>query len=131
MKLLLKLFCMPALPVVIAFYSYGQSPDTILTRYIASFDTIISKVNAQYVYPPALEKLTRKSIDALFEGLDPFSYYMSPEEALEFRVALKSKFGGTGMFIGLVDGQLTVKKVYEGNPAQKAGIRPGDQLLEV
>jgi carboxyl-terminal processing protease len=131
MKLLIKLICIPALPAVIAFYSYGQSPDTILHRYIASIDTVISRVNAQYVYPPALEKLTRRSIDAVFEGLDPFSYFMSPEEAQEFRVDLNSKFGGTGMFLGLVDDQLTVMKVFEGNPAQKAGIMPGDQLLEV
>lgn len=122
---------MPALLAVISFRSYSQSPDTSVARYLASLDSVISKVNAQYVFPPSMEKLTRKGINAIFEGLDPFSYYMSPEEAREFHIFLNSKFGGTGMVISIVDGEITVMQVFENKPAQRMGIHPGDKVLQI
>lgn len=99
--------------------------------FAQNFDTILYRIQHNYVHQVPLEKITRKGIDALFAHLDPFSYYMSPAEAQDFRINLASKFGGTGMFLGMVDGQITVLKVFEGKPAQRAGISAGDQLLEV
>lgn len=125
-KLLYILFLLPG-------FFYGQAPakDSVTVGLLNTIDSIYMQVGKNYVRPVALENFTRKGIDAMYSTLDPFSYYMSKEEADEFRTDLSSQFGGTGMAIGLVDSQVTILEVFKGFPADKASLKPADQILSV
>lgn len=118
---------------IMAFFCFLslQAQQSGPEKWTASFDTILLKIQANYVHPVAPEKIKRKGIDAMFAMLDPHSFYMSPPEAEEFRISLHSKLGGTGMRIGLIDSQYIVMAVFEGNPAQRAGISVGDELMQL
>lgn len=126
----------PRLFVIILLFPgnfYAQSParDSLTSNLLNTLDSIYTQVNKNYYRPVALDNFTRKGIDAMFSTLDPYSYYMSREEAEEFQIALSSKFGGTGIGIAVIDSQVTIMDVFKGFPAEKAGLKPADQILSV
>jgi carboxyl-terminal processing protease len=102
-----------------------------VANQIALLDTIYNRVARSYVEKPPQEQLFRKGIDASLSTLDPYSNYMSKEEAEDFRFGLSAKFGGIGFVMGPMDKNIYIKEIFKGYPADRAGIKPGDMLLQI
>jgi carboxyl-terminal processing protease len=77
------------------------------------------------------EKLTNSAIDGMLKTLDPYSTYLSPERYRELEIGTSGEFGGVGMEVSEENGVLTVITPIEGSPAEKAGIKPRDQIIEI
>ncbi len=84
------------------------------------------------------EKLIYGAVEGMVESLDeddPYNQFLNPDMYKDMMDDTTGKFGGLGIEIGMtkVDGrdQLTVISAFEGNPAYKAGIQPGDLILEI
>ena len=60
----------------------------------------------------------------------PIRHFLSPEEFKELEIETPI-FSGIGIEITLKDGVLTVVSPIEGTPADKAGLRAGDQFLQI
>lgn len=72
------------------------------------------------------------AIRGMLESLeDPYSIYMEPEFAKEFNTEMSGNFSGVGLQVDLRDGWPTVISPLEDTPAWKAGIKPGDKIIEV
>lgn len=74
--------------------------------------------------------------DGLNRGLvqaagDPYTTYLSAEEAAEFADDLNGTFSGIGAELGKRDDKLTIVAPLEGSPAQAAGIRAGDIIFKI
>lgn len=75
-------------------------------------------------------------IDGAIRGMvssldDPYTTYLDPEELKQFEESLSSSFEGIGTEVTMIGGKLTVVSPIKGSPAEKAGIRPNDQILSV
>lgn len=121
------------LAVIISVSCCGQvKPDTgRINQMLAVMDSIYTRINMNYVEEVPLEKIMRKGIDGMFNSLDPYTRFMSQPEAAELHRNLSSKFGGTGMVLAPSRNEIIVTRVFEGFPANKAGIEPGDIIKEV
>ncbi len=62
---------------------------------------------------------------------DPYTSFMPPLEKEGFDQEIQGTFGGVGIEIGMREGILTVIAPLKGTPAETAGIRAGDFILEV
>ena len=62
---------------------------------------------------------------------DPYSVFFNPSDAEKFSQDLNGDFGGVGMEIGIKNSQLVVIAPLKGNPAEKAGFKPGDMILKI
>ncbi len=62
---------------------------------------------------------------------DPFTEYLTSEEAEEFRSSLNGEFSGIGIEIGIRNNQLVVIAPITGTPADRAGLRAGDKILAI
>ena len=63
---------------------------------------------------------------------DPYTVYMDAKEATEFNNDLSGNIGGgIGAEIGLREEKPTIIRVLKDNPAEKAGLAAGDQILAV
>ncbi len=72
------------------------------------------------------------AIEGMVSSLsDPYTVYMPPRESEIFKEDASGEFQGVGMEIGLRDGQLTVISPLEGTPADRAGLKAGDKILEI
>lgn len=94
-------------------------------------DSLYTKIVANYVEEVDAEKLMRKGINGMLASLDPYTKYRSKPEAEEFKSALSGKFGGIGLVLRDVDENIMISQVFEGRPAEKAGLKAGDIILSV
>lgn len=62
---------------------------------------------------------------------DPYTVFLNPEDSKRFFEDVSGVFEGVGMEIGIREKQLRVIAPLEGTPAQTAGLRPGDRILEI
>ncbi len=62
---------------------------------------------------------------------DPFSVYMNPAMTAQFREMVTSQFQGIGAVLTLESGQVVVRSVLSGSPAQKVGLQVGDALVQI
>jgi carboxyl-terminal processing protease len=87
-----------------------------------------------YIDPAAIdsELLRTGAINGLLNAVgDTHQIYLS-KEAREFSdTDLKGQFEGIGATVDQKGGEIVIQRPFDGSPAQQAGIRPGDVILEV
>ncbi|NRD80443.1 S41 family peptidase [Bacillus sp. BRMEA1] len=101
---------------------------TEFNKLYDAFDTLkngyFKKVNQQ--------KLINGAINGMVEALDdPFSSYMSKDEANQFKSSISSSFEGIGAEIQEKDNHIVIVSPIKGSPAEKAGLKPNDIILSV
>ncbi|MBX3014668.1 MAG: S41 family peptidase [Caldilineaceae bacterium] len=57
--------------------------------------------------------------------------FLTPQEHEERLTSIEGKFTGIGAQLGENDGLPIIVAPFDGSPAQKAGVKPGDVILEV
>jgi carboxyl-terminal processing protease len=75
--------------------------------------------------------LSEGAVRGMMQSLDPYSSYADPEAHELEMSTLEGKFEGIGAVISVKDKQLTVVAPIADSPAEKAGIRAGDKILEI
>ena len=77
------------------------------------------------------ENLLRAAMRGMTQELDPFSNYEEPERFKTTIEDTRGKFPGIGIVLSAKNNAFEIVSVMEDAPAMKAGLRPGDVLLEV
>lgn len=112
------------------------SPPTI-TRAVGGIDVIDQAwgfIFHDYVELDRLDasKLSQAAIKAIVETLDdPHTAYLTPETYKLSLSSFQGKFEGIGATVAMQDGKITIIAPIEGSPAEKAGIKAGDIVLEI
>lgn len=94
-------------------------------------------IQANFVDRVALEdsdRLTYAALKALTNALGDTGHtrFLTPEEANRHNTAIEGRFFGIGAYLGLDEkDRPIIVSPFEGSPAQKAGLRAGDLILEV
>lgn len=102
-----------------------------IAKSLDIFATLFKEVNANYVDEVDPKKLINTGINSMLESLDPYTDYI-PEENLEaFSIQTTGSYAGIGALIGVVNKKTVITEPYEGFPANRAGIRVGDELISV
>lgn len=102
-----------------------------IAKNLDIFATLFKEVNTYYVDEVNPNRLMKTGIDAMLESLDPYTNYIPEDEIEDFRTMTTGQYGGIGAVIGNRNNKPIILMPYEGFPAQKAGLKVGDQLLEI
>lgn len=98
---------------------------------LSNFTKVLDLIQRNYVEEVEGEELTTKAIEGMLRGLDPYSAYLSPERYRDLEIGTSGEFGGVGMEVTTKNGLLEVITPIEGGPAEKAGIKPKDLIIEI
>ncbi len=91
-------------------------------------------LDSEFYYElPTEQELVRGAIQGLLSTTgDRYTFLVPPKLAELDRQTTAGEFGGIGAYVSQnADGQLVITAAFEGFPAQKAGLLPGDVVLEV
>lgn len=132
------IYIMPLLlaGVAVLFYNIGASKfksEEAVKReeQVSRISEIIQIVEDNYVDSVDAEALYLSSINGMLEKLDPHSVYIPAEDVEASNEQLQGHFGGVGIRFIILRDTLMVTNVIEGGPAEKAGIKGGDRIIEV
>lgn len=99
-----------------------------LTKVSKAFSLIQEK----YVQDIKSDQLIEGAINGMLETLDdPYSVYMDQETVKQFESTISSSFEGIGTEVSMIDGKVTIVSPFKGSPAEKAGLKPKDQIVGV
>lgn len=102
-----------------------------IARNLDIFATTIREVNAYYVDEVNPNKMVKTGIDAMLNTLDPYTNYIPEDEIENYRTMTTGLYGGIGAVVGKRKDRNLILMPYNGYPAEKAGLRIGDEILEI
>lgn len=91
----------------------------------------IELIRREYVDEVALDKLIEGALRGMLDALDPASQFIDAAAHEEMTIRLKGEFEGVGMTVTIRNEVLTVIAPLRGFPAERAGIRAGDKIIEI
>lgn len=102
-----------------------------INKSIDVFGRVYKEIATNYVDEVDPEKFMRAGIEGMLSTLDPYTVFIDRESSDEVDLLTNGRYGGIGVTIGSRDGAIQVMTVMDGYSAQRAGILPGDRILEV
>ncbi len=118
--------------------SFGQWDRPATARADASpyeemklFTDVLSIIRGSYVEEVEIKELIYGGINGMLATLDPHSSFLDPDTYKELKTDTKGEFGGLGIEISIRDDVLTVIAPIEDTPADRVGLKAGDQILKI
>lgn len=102
-----------------------------IAKSLDIFATLFKEVNAYYVDEVDPKDLVSIGIDGMLQSLDPYTDYIPEENLEEFSIQTTGQYAGIGALIGVINNKTVITNPYEGFPANKAGLKVGDQIVSV
>jgi carboxyl-terminal processing protease len=96
-------------------------------------DEVAEHVRREYVDPVSRGQLEEAAVEGMVASLDPHSEFLDAAAYDEMRVSTAGTYSGVGIEVTEEEGsgRIVVVAPIEGSPADRAGVRAGDALLEV
>jgi carboxyl-terminal processing protease len=118
---------------VLAVGLWGFSDDLFqVSKNLDVFASLYKEVNLNYVDDINSSKMIKTGVDAMLDGLDPYTEFVPESEIENYKLNyVSTQYGGVGAGIFSRNNNVYVSEVFEGFPAQKADIRAGDQIMKI
>ena len=114
------------------FLQKGVSQEKNVYFQVRLFEEVMDHVLSSYVDPVDREDLYQSAIQGVLQELgDPNTSFMPASTVDDFRIRMEGEYGGVGLEVIPRDGWVTVVTPLPGTPGTRAGIRAGDQIVEV
>lgn len=102
-----------------------------ISKNLEIFSTVYKNLQLNYVDDIEPGKLMKTAIDAMLASLDPYTVYIPESEIEDVKMQLMGQYGGIGMLIHQRGDYVYASEPYEGMPADLAGLKAGDKILEI
>ncbi|HOJ99161.1 MAG TPA: S41 family peptidase [Termitinemataceae bacterium] len=126
--------------LVIVSQVVGQNTQKSQQNYPAILQNVYNFILNHYVDQVDPRVLYEGAMKGMFEALeDPYSTYLTESDMTDLNDTTQGSFGGVGLYISKPSGKLPEGKLpyvevaapIEDTPGWRAGIMPGDLILEI
>ncbi|HEY0045508.1 MAG TPA: S41 family peptidase [Flavobacterium sp.] len=102
-----------------------------IAKQIEIFTSMFKAVNMNYVDETNPAELMDKAIKNMLADLDPYTVYFNEQDVVKFKINNTGEYTGIGAIITRRDGSLIIRELYKNYPADKAGLKAGDQIIQI
>lgn len=102
-----------------------------IAKNLDIYATLFKELNRYYVDEINPNKTIKISIDAMLKSFDPYTVYYAEDDIEDYMTMTTGKYNGIGIVTGLRQGKTVIMLIDEGTPAEKAGLRIGDEIVKV
>lgn len=95
------------------------------------FGEVMERAKNSYVEEVDDKKLIESAINGMLVSLDPHSSYLDAQSFKYMNEQTKGKFGGLGIEVTMEQGVVKVVSPIDDTPASKAGLKPGDYIVNI
>jgi carboxyl-terminal processing protease len=127
-----KRYILPVLAGSFLFVGVSFKEDFFeIAKQIEIFTTLFKTVNMNYVDQTNPADLMDKAIKSMLNDLDPYTVYFNEGDVARFKINSTGEYTGIGAMIARKDGKLIIREVYKNYPADKAGLKAGDEIIQI
>lgn len=127
-----KKFIIPAVAAGFLFVGTSFKEDFFeIAKQIEIFTTLFKEVNSNYVDETNPGDLMDKAIKGMLASLDPYTNYFNEADVVKFKINNTGEYTGIGALISRKEDQLIIKEPYKNFPADKAGLKAGDAIIQI
>lgn len=126
-KSLILLLLLPSLAFAQSTYDKGFE----IAKNLEIFANVYRNIHLNYVDDLDPGKTMKTAIDAMLASLDPYTNYYPESDIEDVKLQLLGEYGGIGALIHQKDKNIYIAEPYEGMPADEAGLKAGDRIVEV
>ena len=109
----------------------SESQAFAMAKNLDIFNSVFKELNLHYVDSIPIEKIVSAGINGMLQKLDPYTNYIPEESEKDFKFMTTGEYGGIGSLISYKDSMVYISEIYEGKPANKAGLLPGDVFVTI
>ncbi len=102
-----------------------------ISKYSDIYNAVLRELELNYVDSLKHDQLTEIAISRMLYSLDPYTNYIPESKEEDVRRMRSGEYGGIGSMIMQRGDSIYISEPYEGMPAQRAGILPGDRIIEI
>lgn len=125
-------YVIPVVAVAFLFVGASFKNDFFeIAKQIEIFTTLFKTVNVNYVDETNPGELMDIAIKNMLADLDPYTVYFNEQDVAKFKINNTGEYTGIGALITRKDGRLIIKEPYKDYPADKAGLKAGDEIIQI
>ncbi|MEN8144453.1 MAG: S41 family peptidase [Gemmatimonadota bacterium] len=98
---------------------------------LQTFSGVLNHVRINYVDSVGSSRMIRAAIAGILSDLDPHSHFLSRESNDALLGLQRGDLGSPGIFLEEVGGELVVRTLVRGGPADRGGVFPGDRVVAI
>lgn len=109
----------------------AESKEFDLLKHLEIFGSIYKELVLNYVDEVQTGDLMQHAVNAMLSTLDPYTVYIPESNIEDYKILTMGQYGGIGSLIHWRDGYVYIAEPYEGFPADRAGLKPGDKIVRL
>ena len=102
-----------------------------IAKQLEIFTTLFKELNMNYVDETNPAELMDTAIKAMLADLDPYTNYYNEQDVEAARMNTAGEYQGIGASVRIQKESFVILETYKGFPADKAGLKPGDEITEI
>lgn len=102
-----------------------------IAKQIEIFTGLFKTVNQNYVDETNPGEMMDIAIKNMLKELDPYTVFFNEQDVLKFKINNTGEYTGIGAVVQRRDGKVFLKEIYKGFPADKAGLKAGDEVVQI
>lgn len=120
-----------AITVFVAGSSFVKSDFFEIAKQIEIFTTLFKELNMNYVDETNPAELMDTAIKNMLEDLDPYTTFLNEQDVETYRINNAGEYSGIGALVRSFEDKLLIVEPYKDYPADKAGLKAGDEILKI
>ncbi len=131
-KMLNKRIVVPVLALFLLVSASSFKTDFFeIAKQIEIFTTLFKELNMNYVDETNPAELMDTAIKNMLDDLDPYTKFLNEQDVESYRINNTGEYSGIGALVRSYDDKLVIIEPYKGYPADKAGLKAGDELQKI
>lgn len=102
-----------------------------IAKQLEIFTTLFKELNMNYVDETNPAQLMDTAIKAMLADLDPYTNYYNEQDVESARMNTAGEYQGIGATVRIQEKSFVIVETFQGFPADKAGLKPGDEIVEI
>jgi carboxyl-terminal processing protease len=115
-------------------FSISAQQDNLfqISKNLELFFSVVKELQINYADQIDPSQLTSTAIGAMLNTLDPYTTLIPEEQIQNYRFLMSGEYGGIGITsLKRANGACMIIETKEDSPASRAGLKPGDEIIEI
>jgi carboxyl-terminal processing protease len=127
-----KRITLPVFALTVLFLGSSFKSDFFeIAKQIEIFTTLFKELNMNYVDETNPAELMDSAIKNMLGELDPYTTFLNEQDVEEYKINNRGEYSGIGALVRAYKDRLVIVEPYEGYPADKAGLKAGDEIIKI